>query len=626
MPENLTKTWDFYVRQRPSRLWSFVANTALLHEFLGFSRYNIDVTGRDSQGLFLGVSKCACDGVFSREIWFEKPCEWVEGRWWRCHREYRKGCLASIETTLILDKALNGTVVRCTIVIKPRSEASSFFVRRLSSFAKKKEDFRLFLEQADSILLNMSNGAGGENLLGDVVTSSRRHVNIINLQIGCEALRQSEYANGVVQFLEHALEKAMDTEVELIRSRHLAHITGKPEREVTETCLAAVHAGVLRIRYLLCCPRCRRVCFESQTLGDLPVSGECVYCVFEFETDLAWNVEVVFLPSDTIRTFPSGTHCSSGPMTMQHVLLQQIVQPEERRSINFTFQPGRYRIRSGRTQTNDVFFTYHGDKGFPVITIHPGGYISTGDECIANMFIIENQDIEQHLVVLDRNEWRNDALTAAELCVLQSFQDLRKHDAPMSKDGLRAGRPTLVAVSIASPEMVYTRYGHEEGLYRINKALDSLKRVTRNTNGGIFRSNGAAVVVAFRQPLDAVLFSSEAQKIGVSIFSGDAPEDVDDDFIRFTRSNSDSVPVEGARIGITMGLVLATCRFNKFDFDGQAVAIAERLCSLANPGEILAPVDLVNELDVLDASYVGRLKPEVVNLSEGQELNFYRIS
>ena len=605
------------VRIPSSRMWEIVSDTTLINEIIGLSRYSV-VRPEESYNAFT-LGAAFTNDKHKREQWIETYPEWVEGQWLKYERHYLKGKYKYLSVQIVVTESTAGSFVEFSFAITPsgiinvlilRSRISANIIKRITSFFERLNETPL---NHDKMLPTIQN-----TMVMLPATS------VDTLQECCNDMLEEGFDHVSVDAIYELLTYGTASESEVIRPRKLSFMLKVPEPEITTICIAFERMEILECRYLIRCPRCRNVCAEKGFLEKIYEKTVCLQCIMEFTTDLAWNVEVIFSPRKEIRQFDKNTsYALSGPMSARHVKVQQILSPRERRSINYDLQPGSYRIRSDRNYHNDVTFMHHGDKGAPTIIIKPGGYITLGETCLPGVLILENNDIEPHLIIVDNNEWGSDVLTAAEFCVLQSFQDYHKFDAPTFQGGIRAGRPTIVAVTIAPPELVFSQFGDEEGLNRFNRIIELIKERSQLWNGGVFRSEGSLILAAFRQPRDALMFAGDIQKIGYMMFSEDDFDDIDEDMFKQFEENKSG---EGAKIGINIGDTLASYGASGFEFGGTSVAIAECLCKIANPGEIITPAHMINELDFLDTNYVSSLKIEEMVLANSEKISFLRLT
>ena len=424
-------------------------------------------------------------------------------------------------------------------------------------------------------------------------------------------LAESPYAHGVAADLAGLIALAPSAELDDLRVRRLARMLDLSERAAAEVCLAAVDVGLLTRRFVALCPRCRRPVVEAASLADLPERARCDVDGVEFAIDLAVNVETLFAPAPSARPTEPGAFCASGPMTAPHVLIQQRLEPGERRAFPYVARPGSFRVRieasdgrvaaapeeeapqrsAGRAPNagdrgieeasvalarGDVAFDYAGGA-FPTIAAAAEG-AALGADAPDGAVVFENHSSRQRLICLERREWRADALTAAEASPLQAYRALFPTDAP--RRPMRAGRLVFVGFVLQASVAVFATRNDVEAADRIDAFFAAAVDCARRRNGGVVRAQGDRGLAAFLDPLDAASFAVDLRGAALEQLPAIAAPGADDaaEGARAGETNAASAnPRAALGVGIASGRALALQRGGRFDYAGLAPSLAERL-------------------------------------------------
>ena len=132
-----------------------------------------------------------------------------------------------------------------------------------------------------------------------------------------------------------------------------------------ELFLHAAHLGVLTIAWDVICPKCL---VAHETVGELAGVtriGTCDACVNTYERDLSASVELVFRPDARIRETERVTYCVGAPALRPHVLVQQVLDPGEVRTVSLRLDQGVYRVIAGQSKTDvthPTFRDFFGDE------------------------------------------------------------------------------------------------------------------------------------------------------------------------------------------------------------------------------------------------------------------------
>ncbi|MCI4660951.1 MAG: DUF5939 domain-containing protein [Neomegalonema sp.] len=569
--ESITESWDFRLSQSPLSLWPLLADTNRINEALDLPRYAL---AQDKVG---GLPRAHSLSGFRGQEWLEIPHEWVAGQWWRFERRYLSGPLYTFSAAMALSQSeAGGSRVRFAVQGEPngvlgRTLISSGYLRRLGdAFHEAAEDIDAFVSGRRPLPFPRARKGGVREVQ-------------VELDGRAAQMEKTPYDNGVAAQLASMIAKAPDSDLGEIRARRLARALDLSEREAAEACLAACDAGLLETSFSLLCPRCRRQVARVERLADLPKSAHCAIDAFDFESDLAVNVEALFRPAPIVRKLPEGAHCHSGPMAMPHVLTQQRLEPGEQRAIAYDITDGAYRVRAEPVdagsaanpnstasvlELNFDFDRRHAvDPGFPIVEV-TGSEIRLGQPAPAGSVILENQSADPMRLVLERRAWRADALTAAETIILQAYRDLKGRDAP--RWPMRSGRAAFVAWFDHGALGIIDQAEARGALPDPRPGwARKIAQLARSCNGGVVRQGGSFGLAAFLDPRSAARFTAGIRDLEQQMQASEAE------------------PTARLAMAITGGRAFAVPSAQGLDFSGSSAALAETVLRSTERGEML---------------------------------------
>mgnify|MGYP000244702078 CR=1 FL=1 len=252
------------------------------------------------------------------------------------------------------------------------------------------------------------------------------------LQAARDQLTRQGLAAAQVDRLIDTLERADDQVVTRLRPYALADAWGEPRAAILELCLRATRAGLLDFQWDVLCPNCRGARLQVDTLGE--VNGRtqvhCDTCNIDYTANLERSVELTFRPNPAIRPVTLAEFCVAGPQVTPHIAVQQLLRPGERRTVTAALEPGRYRLRALDLPGSQFLTVADGARPEAVFQVSPAGW--PADEptlALRPRLHLENAADREHLVILERTAWSDQATLAADVTALQIFRDLFANEA-----------------------------------------------------------------------------------------------------------------------------------------------------------------------------------------------------
>jgi class 3 adenylate cyclase len=561
------REWEWHFAASPEALWPLVADTARIGEANGVPRYTVTDTPRPD-GTVERVGSARRFGITVR--WDEGVPEWVVNRRYRHERRFKSRLIRRLASRILLDPEPGGTRVRYWMTIEAAWPLA--LALRCGGLARLGKTLdTLFREAAQFAETGLrQDGADKPEAVSSMVRS--------RVAALAAALTGRGYA-AAEPLAEHLL-RAPETELERMRPRALARRWRLAPRAVIETCLAAVHEGLLTLRWDLVCPQCRGAKLTATSLDQLPQGAHCSSCNIDYERDFTRNVEVTFEPAATVRELGAGSYCLASPLLSEHIKVQQRLEPGELATIAALLPDGAYRVRTVEPGGSREFAIAGGRAS--AITLADGDPV-LGPEGEAGKIIARNDGPAAKTLVIEDRRWAQDALTAHEATTMQAFRDLFADAVLRPGDQVAIGRIAFLFTDIKGSTDLYNRVGDARAYGFVREHYAVLTRAVREHDGAVVKTIGDAVMAAFTDPADAL----------------DAALAIRDDIAAFNRrlaaeTHSDTVAIL-VKVGLHSGACIAVTLNDRLDYFGSTVNLAARLQGESAGGDIVLSETMAGE-------------------------------
>jgi class 3 adenylate cyclase len=495
----MRRTWTWTFDLPPDQLWPVLADTNRFNEAMGLPPYTLDETPQPN-GTVLRRGRGKAAG-FTLE-WQEKPYEWISGRHFRQSRVFTKGPFRRFGPVFDLESdGKGGSQVTYALEWEPLSVVGRLFGARLATQAGEAVGKRVL----EAVAFAHGDHAGGRRApfvlpAPELPPGARERAAALAREID-----RSPYGNGLGTRLADLVLQGMAADLTRLRPKALASDLGVPPRVATEACLASVKTGLLTMKWDLLCPNCRGAKVSVSTLSELPHGAHCPSCNIDYDRDFERNVELTFAPAPAVRPLPGDRFCLSGPMETQHVAVQVLLQPGERRDVAVDLPSGVYRLR----------------------TLHPGGFVDVDYESGAFPDLHITASGVEALTVADRSNeagtvrfindagfelaalieertWARETLTAPEVISLQAFRDLFAEATLRPGDDAGVSQVALLFTDLRGSTALYERVGDATAYNMVREHFTLLAAIVRDHDGAVVKTIGDAVMAAFADPAQAV--------------------------------------------------------------------------------------------------------------------------
>lgn len=497
--------WDYRLKSDPERLWSFVADTNRFNRDTGVpaivegeSRKRLRNARRRLRLSFLGLPV----------EWEEQPFEWIRPARFGVTRKYIRGPVAELSVLAELTpQAGGGTHLSYQVWARPKSLLGLIVIPLQIGQISARKFASAFYRYDQAVATE--NVASGEESAPELSPLVRDRIDTSEARLVAEGVLP-DVARRLTDFLQHG----DDFSVSRISPYALADNWGVSRRAVLEACLRATRAGLLDLRWDLLCPLCRGPQESESSLSEVSSKVHCETCRIDFTVNFDRFVEITFRPNASVRTADVKNYCIGSPQRTPHVVAQQLLAARTQRAVLLPLEEGRYRLRvlelSGeRLLTIDAGGTPHAS-----VTVASDSTDIAGDELRlsspANLNL-ENASDSEHLFILERLSWSDQAATAAEVTALQIFRDLFSSEALRPGDQISVGTLTILFNDLRNSTRLYRDIGDATAFGRVMNHFDVLKRAITDADGALVKTIGDAVMGVFRNPASALAAMLQAQ-------------------------------------------------------------------------------------------------------------------
>jgi class 3 adenylate cyclase len=555
----MRRTWTWHFDLSPEQLWPVLADTNRFNEAMGLPPYELEETPQPN-GTILRRGKGKAGGLTVE--WEEKPFEWIHGRHFRHGRVFIKGPFRHFGPAFDIEPDGDGSKVVYAIEWEPLAVVARLFGRAVAG--------RVGAVVHKRYLQAVAFVNGERPTMFDLPPPKLPDGALDRAAALAEAIDCSPYGNGLGRRLSDYVLAGMATDLARLKPKRLAREFGVAQRPAVEACLAAVHAGLLTMKWELLCNNCRGAKFSTPTLSELPRGAHCPSCNIDYERDFERNVELAFAPAPAIRPLLRGGYCLSGPMTTPHVPVQLLLAPGERRTIAAELPAGLYRLRTLHPGTYaDI---EHDGGALPGLRITSAGVAAMDEGKAGEITFVNEADFELAALVEDRR-WTRDALTAPEVISLQAFRDLFAEATLRPGDEAAVGQVALLFSDLSGSTALYERVGDAVAYNVVRDHFAFLASIVREHDGAVVKTIGDAVMASFGDPADSVnaAFAMQARIA---------------DFNRAHGGDRTDLHL-AIKLGVHVGSSVMVNLNDRLDYFGSTVNMAARLQSQSRGGDIV---------------------------------------
>ncbi|MCA9955414.1 MAG: adenylate/guanylate cyclase domain-containing protein [Anaerolineales bacterium] len=508
--------WEWQLQANADAFWPFFADTNRLNCDTGIfpvevlpGRNGEDVNGRRRLKFRLPLPI----------VWLEEPFEWVAPHQYGVMRRYENGPLRSLEILATLTPRPGGGA---TLVYETWSEprnilgvlaqpiALGLIAPRRFDKAVRTYDKVAAIDAAPALLkrpYRLVPGAEGR------------------MTVMAEQLLAQGADPTLVEKLLTEIKEADDLVLAHLRPYALADHWGMPRRDVLELAMMATRVGLLDFQWEVLCPLCRGASDRVHNhLSEMVTNVHCPSCNIDFKADSEHSIELTFAPNPSIRPVERVEFCVAGPQQTPHVVVQQLLPPGERRSLNLTLDFGRYRARTMGLPGSQQWQVAQEGVGETAVHLTPTGWEPEVTSLAQDVTLeLVNDTPNEQLFILEELAWSDQAITAAEVLTLQKFRDLFGQEHLQPGEQFSVGSLTVLFTDLRDSTRLYREIGDAPAFGLVRNHFDVLRDTIAAEDGAIVKTIGDAVMAVFRRPVSALRAMMAAQHILANPPNGERP-------------------------------------------------------------------------------------------------------
>jgi serine/threonine protein kinase len=484
-------TWTVTLRSSPGALWPYVANTERFNKAVGLA----PVVFSDEpmpDGVVERTGEMKVYGMAIR--WREFPFEWVKDREFSVFRWYRQGPLAALWSRVsFVPNESGGTALTHDVWLTPRG-----MLGQVAAFLEIERKFgpsaQRFYEHLDEVLV-----AGGHvdpfEPLHRASPDQRSAVDA-----ACARLHAEGFEAKLVEKLAMHLLTAPDGVTATLRPYELADAWGLDRDAVLDALVHAANAGILEPAWDVVCPRCLLAHETRSDLATVTPKGTCHACATSFERDLRDSVELVFVPHPSVRRVSRATYCAGAPALRPHVVVQQVLDPGDARTIEVDLARGAYRVAG--SVVGGAFELVASAVGFEEsveIAIADDRIVGRPSICRAGKvtIAIRNDTDHEETIRVELPGGRVDTVSAAAALTHPAFHELFSDQLLAHGEHMRVSQLAFLFVELVGREGLIERVGDGAACAEVSRVDAMVHEEARANEGSVVPSSLDLFVVAF---------------------------------------------------------------------------------------------------------------------------------
>ncbi|PIC72620.1 adenylate/guanylate cyclase domain-containing protein [Sporosarcina sp. P17b] len=557
----------------PSVVWELLANTNELNKYAGMFPVNFNQFIEEDQQLIRYADASVFNMIPLK--WKEYVFEWVRYSHYSVERKYIKGPFDTVFWSIRLEPLpeektkiiLHGDFV-CRNILGPIALGAIVYpqLRNMITYAMEFEKYK-----------------GKEKPLGKM----KIDLESTRLDHAISLLRDSFSTKEMIDALEKTIRNGSDEMVTEMQPYHWARIHHFDRFASVELFLLANAAGLLDYDWSLMCPNCRVPKGKAAALKQMTNTVHCELCGVDYELDFDRYVEMKFHVNAAIRKVDHTIYCINGPIKTPHVLGQFRISPHTNKTIHWPEFDGKLRCRV--LKYNDSLEITDGMSESADITYTSEGFIQESVS-YAKQFSIHNETDKEIVVVFEKRNWNDDALTAREATSLQLFRDLLGTEVLAPGLQIGVGHMSILFTDLKDSTKLYEQIGDAKAYSDVQKHFEYLMKCIRAHKGTIVKTIGDSVMGAFTNEFDSFKAAFAIQQ-GIH-----------------NLNEKLSQPVQ-IKVGFHTGSVIAVNANDLLDYFGGTVNKAARIQDKSTGGDLLIHHDVYERL-INERPEIAELKSE----------------
>jgi hypothetical protein len=235
--------------------------------------------------------------------------------------------------------------------------------------------------------------------------------------------------------------------------------------------------------------------------------GTCKACAKSFERDLRESVELVFTPHASVRKVQNVTFCAGAPALRPHVLVQQVLDPDEERTLTVAIPRGVYRVAaSALTAPAELVVSAVGFEPRGEIEVQSARVVVRPTIVAAGevTFTIKNASEREETVRIEVPGARPDGVSASTAMTHPKFRELFNGQLLAHGEMLPVSQLAFVFVEMLDRSALFEKLDDSAALDEMTRLDELVHDVARTHEGTLVPSSLDLFVVAFPTALHAL--------------------------------------------------------------------------------------------------------------------------
>ena len=498
-------SWTLKLRSSPQALWPYVANTDRFNRAVGLSPVSF-VDEPSAQGGSLRTGEMRVMGMALK--WREFPFEWVKDRHHSVFRWYSSGPVSAVWNKVTLTPlAEGGCELTHDIWMTPRGVLGQ--VAAFVEGTKLGQSIERFYRHLDEVIV-----AGGH-----VDPFEPPHVPAPEtraaVERACAKLHDEGFSSSVVEKLAMYLLTAPDGVLRTMRPFELADAWSLPREEVFDVMLHAAHLGLLEPAWDVVCPLCQLAHESVSDLAQVKRVGTCKACAKSFERDLRESVELVFTPHASIRRVQNVTYCVGAPALRPHVLVQQVLDPGETRTVTVDVPRGVYRVAaSAMTTPSELVASAVGFEPVAEAVVENARVVARPAIIQAGSvtFELRNESDREETVRIEVPGARVDGVSASTAMTHPKFREIFTGQLLAHGELLPVSQLSFVFVEMRERDTLFEKLDDVAACGELSRLDEIVRETAEEHEGTLVPSSLDLLVVAFPSPVLALRAGLEIRR------------------------------------------------------------------------------------------------------------------
>lgn len=551
-------TWQWQLQSDPAELWPYLSDTDRFQKDLLLPPVRVTDLSSPSRINHLPLSY---DSMKHYEVWEEEPYEWEYPYRFSVRRFYRNGYYKKWKFRVDLTPNHRGTMVR----IHLRAEVKNRLFAALSSFRLSviyKPRIRSILKSYDQLARHRELPYEAETA-PKLVRGGKKRLRKLSDKVIADTGEEQ-----ITEKLTDFLTRANKIDLRRIAPYRLADHWKADRKAVLRVFLSAAGHGLLNLNWDLFCPSCKTAQHSCRSLSEIHEPVYCRSCRREFHISFNRTLNLSFRPDPLIRKMDDARYCLTGPGMRPHLLIRQRLEVGQTRYLKTRLEQGTYHLMmEGRPGKAVVQVTDTGEDNVR-IRCSSAGFDGESVRITSDPnLIVENRGSSPCSIILEKMEWDEQEVSAAEITSLQLFRDLFPHEVIRKGERLAAENLTFMFTDLLDSTGIYMDEGDHTAVGRVIEHFEILQQTVAEAGGAVVKTIGDSVMAVFSTPEAAFRAFIQAQRM-----------------IASSSRFSDSIRLKA---GIHSGSCVAVNLNDRIDYFGNTVNIASRLVDFADENEVI---------------------------------------